>query len=196
MIKMSETESQKPGEATLHLIAELIRENSRFGLVLAQDDILCHLIDQQLFPSGKEEHSGTVEEMLRELIKGHEDLEEIAEGEMQCYYSSQFMTRAYARIMLHKRIGRLELIAKVVRESSEINQRPVPLESFTRHPFDLNAREVLDTLEAMAMAEGYADIARTATSASGLYIYSTRHLEPDYAAVLAEWLDVGQFDNP
>ena len=40
------------------------------------------------------------------------------------------------------------------------------------------------------------DIARTATSASGCYLYSTRHLEPDHAAVLAEWLDVGQFDNP
>ena len=52
------------------------------------------------------------------------------------------------------------------------------------------------SLEAMAAAEGYGDIARTATSASGVYLYSTRHLEPDHAAMLAEWLDVGQFDNP
>jgi hypothetical protein len=93
-------------------------------------------------------------------------------------------------------MGRLQLIAEVVRESSEINQRPVPLESFTRYPFGLNSREILDSLEAMATAEEYGDIARTATSASSFYLYSTRHLEPDHAAVLAEWLDVGQFDNP
>jgi hypothetical protein len=72
----------------------------------------------------------------------------------------------------------------------------MPLESFIRHPFDLSEQEIIDSLDAMATKEGYGDIARTVTSASGIYLYSTRHLEPGYAAVLAEWLDVGQFDNP
>ncbi|MGA3208418.1 MAG: hypothetical protein ABSE05_11425 [Syntrophales bacterium] len=193
---MSETESQKSEEAALQLIAELIRENSRDGRILAQDEILNHLIDRQLFTSNKEVHSDALGEMLKELVKRHRDMEAVTEGEVQCYYSSQFMTRAYARIMLQKRIGRLQLIAEVVRVSSEINQRPVPLESFTRHPFGLNSREILDSLEAMATAKEYCDITRTATSASSFYLYSTRHLEPDHAAALAEWLDVGQFDNP
>jgi len=30
----------------------------------------------------------------------------------------------------------------------------------------------------------------------GVFLYSTRHLETDHAAMLAEWLDVGQFENP
>ena len=196
MITMSETENQKSGEATLEMITELIQENSGAGRILAQDEILDHLIDRQLFAPNKELHSGAVGEILRELVKEHEDVEEIAEGEMQCYYSSQFMTRAYARIMLHKRMGRLQLIAEVVRESSEINQRPVPLESFTRHPFGLNSREILDSLETMATAKEYGDIVQIATSASNFYLYSTRHLEPDHATMLAEWIDIGQFDNP
>ena len=90
----------------------------------------------------------------------------------------------------------LQLIAAVVRESSEINQRPVPLTIFTRHPFDLDEPEIMDALAAMAEEEEYGDIVRTKTSASGLYLYSTRYLEPDHAYVLAEWLDVGRFENP
>jgi hypothetical protein len=44
--------------------------------------------------------------------------------------------------------------------------------------------------------EEYEDIARTTTSIGTVYLYSTRHLEPDYASTLAEWLDVGQANNP
>jgi hypothetical protein len=106
------------------------------------------------------------------------------------------MTGVYATIMLQKRIGPQQLIAQIVRESSEINQRPVPFSSFTRHPFDLGEPEIMDALAAMAAAGEYGDIARTKTSASGLYFYSTRFLSPDHACVLAEWLDVGRFENP
>ncbi|MDD5170080.1 MAG: hypothetical protein PHN75_14775 [Syntrophales bacterium] len=193
---MTETETQKAGEAIPELIVELIRTSSRDGRILAEDEILNPLIDRQLFTLNTEGESRALQEILRELIEGHPDLEEIAKGGMRCFYSSQFMTPAYAGIMLRKRIGRLPLIAEAVRESSEINQRPVPLSSFIRHPFDLTREEILDSLDAMATAEGYGDIARAVTSASGVYLYSTHHLEPDHAAVLAEWLDVGQFDNP
>jgi hypothetical protein len=48
----------------------------------------------------------------------------------------------------------------------------------------------------MAGKDAYRDIARTCTSAGNEYIYSTDHLEPDHAASLAEWIDVGQYDNP
>jgi hypothetical protein len=29
-----------------------------------------------------------------------------------------------------------------------------------------------------------------------VFLYSTRHLDPDHASMLAEWLDVGQYRNP
>jgi hypothetical protein len=193
---MTKTEEKKAGEDEPGLIAEFIRENSRAGRILAEDEILGCLMDRRLFKLNTEGTGCDVEQMLGKLVAGHPDLEEIATGGMRCYYSSEFMTRAYAGIMLQKRIGGLQLIAEVVRKSSEVNQRPMPLESFIRHPFDLSEQEIIDSLDAMATKEGYGDIARTVTSASGIYLYSTRHLEPGYAAVLAEWLDVGQFDNP
>ena len=51
-------------------------------------------------------------------------------------------------------------------------------------------------LEKMGAQGEYEDIARTTTSVGTVYLYSRRHLEPDYAFTLAEWLDVGQVNNP
>jgi hypothetical protein len=34
------------------------------------------------------------------------------------------------------------------------------------------------------------------TSAGHVFLYSSRYLERDYALMLAEWVDVGQFENP
>jgi hypothetical protein len=48
----------------------------------------------------------------------------------------------------------------------------------------------------MRAEERYLDIASTTTSSPRVFLYSTMHLEPDHAAMLAEWLDVGQFENP
>jgi len=44
--------------------------------------------------------------------------------------------------------------------------------------------------------EEYQDIAQTTTSIGTIFLYSTRHLDPGHASMLAEWFDVGQFNNP
>jgi hypothetical protein len=48
----------------------------------------------------------------------------------------------------------------------------------------------------MGEQEEFQDIALATTSMGRVYLYSTHHLEPDYASTLAEWLDVGQANNP
>jgi len=48
----------------------------------------------------------------------------------------------------------------------------------------------------MDAEEEYRDIMQTTTSVSGVFLYSTLHLDSEYASMLAEWLDVGQFENP
>jgi hypothetical protein len=48
----------------------------------------------------------------------------------------------------------------------------------------------------MKLQEEFSDIAATKTSEETIYLYSTLHLEPDYASMLDEWLDVGQYQNP
>jgi hypothetical protein len=112
------------------------------------------------------------------------------------YYSSQFMTQSYAMILLQKQGDPLRLIAEIVRQNSEVYPRPVPLDLFTQPPFDLTHQEVLNDLERMAAEEEYRDIVPTTTSASRVFLYSTLHLEPEHASMLAEWIDVGQSNNP
>jgi hypothetical protein len=48
----------------------------------------------------------------------------------------------------------------------------------------------------MAGLDAYQDIAQTTTSAGNTFLYSRTFLDPAYAAALAEWIDVGQYDNP
>jgi len=90
----------------------------------------------------------------------------------------------------------LLLIAKVVRENSAVYPRPVSLNLFGDSPFNLTQGELQGYLHQMAKGEGYGDIKQTTTSAGNVFLYSSRHLEPGYASMLAEWFDVGQFDNP
>jgi hypothetical protein len=106
------------------------------------------------------------------------------------------MTHAYAVMLLRKQGDPIRLIAEVIRENSAAYPRPVPVDIFTHPPFGLTREQVLDCLKRMATEEGYRDIASTTTSASTTYLYSMLHLESDHASMLAEWFDVGQFENP
>ena len=83
-----------------------------------------------------------------------------------------------------------------VRESSAAYPRPVSLETFRNPPFDLTPAEIHSCVEQMAGRDEYKDIEQITTSAEGVFLYSKSYLEPGHAAMLAEWLDVGQFDHP
>jgi hypothetical protein len=63
-------------------------------------------------------------------------------------------------------------------------------------PFDLPAEDVKGEVERMGGTADYSDIEQTTTSTGCVFLYSTRHLEPDHASMLAEWIDVGQRNNP
>jgi hypothetical protein len=42
----------------------------------------------------------------------------------------------------------------------------------------------------------YRDISQVSTSTGHVFLYCSKHLDRDYALMLAEWIDVGQFENP
>ncbi len=90
----------------------------------------------------------------------------------------------------------MRLIAQIVRESSAIYPRPVPLDMFRHSPFDLTPDEIQACLARMASQGEYGDIQQTTTSIGTVFLYSALHLDPDYASMLAEWADVGQANNP
>lgn len=194
---LAEKISGKGEETAEKSIALMIRKSSEAGELISEGEILHRLAEQRLLNPPAADPAEEIRIILREAVEQYEDLHDLSAGDgSRHYYSSRFMTRAYALILLQKEGDPLHLIASVVRENSALYPRPVPLEIFTQPPFGLSRQEVLTDLDRMAAKEEYRDIIRTTTSASRVFLYSTLHLEPEHASLLAEWLDVGQFENP
>lgn len=199
MIKTEKTAEPNRGKEKepIGAIAAMIRRESEAGKLISESEILRRAADQNIFPppgEGPGEAPGT---LLRNAVGNNEDIHELAaEDGSRSYYSSHFMTRAYAGILLQKQGDPLRLIAEIVRQNSAAYPRPVPLDLLTQPPFDLPPQEVLNGLKRMSALDEYEDIEPTTTSTSRVFLYSTLHLDPEYASMLAEWLDVGQSNNP
>jgi len=92
--------------------------------------------------------------------------------------------------------GIADLIANTVREDSERYPRSTPLEVFKEPSFDLSQEDIVSCLQEMSSQDGYQDISRLSTSIGHVFLYSSKYLDREYALMLAEWIDVGQFENP
>jgi hypothetical protein len=183
------------GDAAAAKAAAVIRERSSAGQLISETELIRFLQDPPTLHATNMT-AEEVTELLARLVLGNEDLHALNGAGSQWYYSSRSMTDAYAKILIQTLEGPVRLIAETVRHNSCAYQRPVPLDLFMEPPFSLTHHQVLDGLETMAATEGYEDIATATTSASGVYLYSTRHLEEGHAEMLAEWFDVGQAENP
>jgi hypothetical protein len=189
--------SARDRNAAANVVAQIVRKLSGAGRFAGAGDVLAELQALGLLPESAEEIPAALDEIFDVAMGAHPDLVPVEEdaGERRCY-SSQFMTPAYAGLLLRRAGGPLHLIAETVRENSALYPRPLPLGAFEQPPFSLTREEILACLRALAGNDAYRDIARTRTSAGNEYLYSTAHLEVDHAASLAEWIDVGQYDNP
>jgi len=184
-------------ETIIHEIVESIRKKSQTGQLASENHIFQELLNRGILKRDREESEHLFKEASEEALNRYEDLEKLpGKGEGLRLYSSQYMTESYTRILLQKETDLLLLIAEVVRENSSIYPRPVPLHLFGDSPFNLTQGELQSYLEQMAKEEGYRDIKQTTTSTGNVFLFSSLHLEPDYASMLAEWFDVGQFNNP
>ena len=179
--------------------AGIIRKQSQIGCLTSPPEILQGLIEQNLLPScfDKTPADTGLQSLLNETIEENEDLKELlGQDEAPRYFSVEYLSETYARILLHKESDPLDLIVETVRENSAKYPRPTPLTSFQTPPFDLTADQIQACLEQMKGRAGYGDISHTRTSAGTVFLYSATHLDPSYASMLAEWLDVGQFNSP
>jgi hypothetical protein len=184
-------------EVTCLAAVAVIRRKSKSGQLTLSDEILVELTRQGLLKSEDSNRGSQFEAILKHTIEKNEDLKEICgrEGIPQ-YYSIENMTEKYARVLIQKREDSLALMAEIIRENSKIYPRPIPLGIFRESPFDFTQEEVLSYIKKMAEQEEYLDINQTATSIGTIFLYSTLYLDPNYATSLAEWIDVGQANNP
>lgn len=181
-------------------LAEFIRESSRAGILLSSADLEAEIAERELPVSDRAKElvqAPVVSALIQEAALGMDDIQIIQDDSGgPWYYSQRFMTASYARVLLLKGRGALEMMAEVIREHSRVYPRPVPIALFRCAPFSLSEDEIELHLKEMAGKSSYRDIARLVTSIGNAFAYSTDHLEPGYAAMLAEWADAGQVQNP
>lgn len=190
-------ETEKPLETLQFEIIGFMRTRSEAGQLVTAEEIYSEFFRMGLLQSEKEEAFAEFEILLKETVKQNEELKEILDGKgLSHYYSAQSMAETYARILIQREGGPLLLMAEVIRENSRRYPRPVPLNIFEDSPFELTPEQILFCLKEMADEKEYQDIEQTTTSIGTVFLYSRQYLEPDHAAMLAEWLDVGQSNNP
>ena len=178
-------------------IAEFIRQNSKARKLAAFADIEADIAGQTVAVSERATDPVQILSLIQDAVSNHNDIEVIVDDSGGAwYFSERFMTGAYARILLLKGEGPLRMMAEVIREHSRVYLRPVPLALFQCSPFNLSNDEIALCLKEMMDAPSYRDIAHLSTSVGHLFAYSTDHLDARHAAMLAEWTDVGQVENP
>jgi hypothetical protein len=190
---MPTEEQEKPFER----VVLMIRERSKEGRLVSTKEILQGFKNQGLWREGEEIAESDLQAFLSGMMKENNDLNEIPDQEGHpCYYSSLLMSETYAKILIRKEGDPLLLITNTVRENSAASSRPIPLSLFLGPPFILSQEEIDTCLLRMREDNQYQDIRQTTTSIGTRFLYSTLYLAPDHAPMLAEWLDVGQANNP
>jgi hypothetical protein len=178
-------------------VEDIVRERSKAGRLVAVEKLL-----QKMKPEDPAPTDGRVtvlpsKPMIESVTRQNKDIETVCDKSGKAfYYSSLFMSEPYARILLRKQEGAAGLIAGTVREDSDRYPRPTPLEIFKEHPFGLSEEEILSCIQEMSHLEEFQDIRQISSSIGRVFLYSSKYLDRNYALMLAEWVDVGQFENP
>jgi hypothetical protein len=185
------------GEGIASLVVSVIEKESAAGRLVGLPDILAGLREKGLIAAADMDQESSPEDLIMQVIRENPEFRDAAgPGGPPAYYSLRYMSDAYAGLLAGKAEAPLEQIVRVVRDHSRKYPRPVPAESFAASPFDFPPETISACLAALERDDAYRDIRQTTTSTGTLFLYSSSHLDPDYASMLAEWLDVGRVDNP
>jgi hypothetical protein len=192
----SRKQNQASDEA-VDVVAAIICKSSEQGCLISEEAIMSCAAEQEFLTASPSGRQRELRKILAAALKKDDNLQAAkAPDGSRIYYSAQFITQAYAAILLRKLGDPLRLIAEVVRENSKVYPRPVPADMFTMPPFDLTERAIAGYLRKMKADKAYQDIVQIKTSTARKFLFSSNHLEKAHASLLAEWFDVGQGNNP
>ena len=185
---MNATDRQAP--------ARLIRAACEEGRLLDKTELLRRLRERPAAPDAPAVSQEALEEEIAASLAGDPDLAVVhgPDGD-EFYRCASLMSATYAGILAGKRAPCL-LMAETVRKNSKEYPRPVALDIFEYPPFDLDPQSIRMCLRRMAAEADFDDISFVESSVGTVYLYSTRHLDREYAAFLAERLDVDLALNP
>ena len=106
-------------------------------------------------------------------------------------YDETLMTDNYARwAFLAAEDNPVVTFVECVREDSRVYPRPYAAECLKNPPFRMTDEQIEETWQAVRDSGNYPDIERTEASNGDVYYYSTKYLQPGFAASLAEFSSV------
>jgi hypothetical protein len=183
-------------DADIHaMLAEIVRDSSRSERLISGEDLLACL-EARGFPGKDKEEAPDIDRLMAETLAANADLAAMASiSGKTLYHAPALLSRTYASI-LDRRDTPVVLIAEEVRRNSADYPRAIPVDLFETPPFDLTPAQIETALRSMASNPEFQDITYTTTSTGTVYLFSSLHLERDYAAFLAERADVGLLFNP
>ena len=176
--------------------AQLIREACAQGRPLAKTELFQTLLERPAAPDAPLPSLENCEEELARALAADPDLAVVhgPDGE-EFYRCVRLMSATYAEILAGKSAPCL-LIAQTVRKNSQEYPRPIALDIFEYPPFAIDPQNIQACLRHMAEDGRFGDISFVRSSAGTVYLYSKKYLDHDYAAFLAERLDVDLALNP
>lgn len=167
----------------LEVLVVTVRRKSRAGDLVPLEECC---------PGGAEEFA-----VLAAGTAAIADIHIIHEGGRAWLFSDCHMTRRYAEAAALGSSGdTLRTIAATVRADSAIYPRPTPAEIFCSRPYSLTMEAVIAAVGRMRTDVQYDDVRPTRASNGELFLFSARHLNPEQAESMAEWIAVGRSENP
>lgn len=174
----------------LKAIADKIRKKSAEGKFTKYADIILEITD------ATEEGVKKAVESLKSC-KDFGDIVELQGKRLKYLYSQSKMSENYAKMMFRvEENDLLRLIVETVRYESEIYPRPTALHTFLDSPFYFTEDALKEVFNQIKENTSYQDIQQTWASNGAACLYSSKYLTADYAKVLAEWIEVKQYENP
>jgi hypothetical protein len=129
---------------------------------------------------------GNMDAWLTVVLSGHPEVASFESLSGQTvYHSPDLLSRTYA-LILDRKGSPVELMAEEIRINCRDYPRPVPVELFEAPPFGLSPEEIESALKAMAAKAECKDITFTTASTGAVYLFSTLHMDREYATFLAE----------
>jgi hypothetical protein len=113
------------------------------------------------------------------------------------WYSGNDMTDRYVHILVGlKQKNLVAHIAEMVRYESKTYPRPTRVDLFLEKPYSVGYETLDEMLGSLSEGSAYRDLKFTQASNGVTYLYSDRYLTGFYAAKLAEWHAVLQYETP
>ena len=181
---MSKALDPDPAE-TLEMLASKVRAASRSCRVIQLGEV---------WPGSENEFIGLCQAQTGTEFR---DIRLTRESGRTFLYSEQHMTRSYAEAAaLSCGTDVCHIIAETVRMDSRTYPRPTPVAAFEEPPFQLSRDTISRAVEEISGIAGYSDIGLVGASDGSLFLFSSVHMNPGHAQSLAEWIAVGQMQNP